>query len=272
MFVIFNLKFYGCRGSTPVSSSETLKYGGNTTCIVLEAGTQTIILDCGTGLLSLQKDFFKKGGYQGADIFISHIHWDHVQGIAFFSPFFCPQFHFSFYGEKRLGDSIKQQIYNIMNSPMFPVEADSFNAKMDYYDITDNETRMVKDVQVQTVRLKHPNVCTGYRFTYEGKSVCIVADYEHGEDEKIYGFAKNCDLLVYDAQYTDDEFSAKVGWGHSTWQKALEFYQHTGAKKLVMTHHDPSRTDAQLDALQEKVSQLCPGAVFSREGMTVSIG
>lgn len=241
--------------------------------MLIRAGEQALIVDCGTGLLPLQGEFMKEGGFRGADIFITHIHWDHIQGIAFFTPFFCPDYRFAVYGEPRHGKDVREQIYGIMNSPMFPVEADSFNADMSYNNIHAKQSFTVGDVAVDTIRLRHPNICTGYRFTYEGKSICIVADYEHSVgDTDVAAFAKGCGLLVYDAQYDDEAYEkSKVGWGHSTWQKGLAFAAAVGAGKVMLTHHDPMSTDAYLDNLQEKISREAPNAFLAMEGVTLEV-
>lgn len=268
--IIFQITFYGTRGSTPVSGSEFLKYGGNTTCIAFQADDTLLILDCGTGILPLQKDLFQSGRFRSAQVFISHIHWDHIQGIAFFGSFFNPNCHFDLYGEARYGATLRQQVDGIMNSPMFPIEADAFGAEMNYHDFICGDTLHANGIRVETCRLDHPNICTGYRFYYQGKSICMVGDYEHGSDAPVE-FAKGADVLIYDAQYTNQEYPAKKGWGHSTWEEACRFADQCNAKQLLLTHHDPARTDDMLDKLQILVEQRRPGTLFAQEGMVINV-
>lgn len=266
---MFELTFYGCRGSTPISRPDVIRYGGNTTCMLINAGNKNIIIDCGTGLLNLQ-DYFMKKGSNTAHIFITHIHWDHIQAIAFFAPFFNKKNKFTIYGERRAEKGMREQISDILESPMFPIQVDSFQSNMKYVDIECGSSYKINDLNVDTIRLRHPNICTGYKFTYEKKSICIISDFEHGkpEDDKIYQlFADNCDILVYDSQYTEEEYPLKKGWGHSTWKKALFLAKQAHVKQLIMTHHDPLRKDLDLDILQQTVKQHMENAVFAKEGM-----
>lgn len=269
---MMKLIFYGTRGSTPVCGKEYMEYGGNTTCIGLEAEDKLFILDCGTGLMSLQKMQFDTEHYRSAHIFITHLHWDHIQGIAFFGPFFAPGCEFEIYGERRYDKSIREQIESVMESPMFPVQADSFQAKMDYRDVSCGDRIQIGGVAIETIRLDHPNVCTGYRITYGGKSVCLAGDCENANEE-IEAFAMGADVLICDAQYTDAEYPAKKGWGHSTWQRCCQLGEKCRAGKLILTHHDPSRTDMELEALKKELRKNGYGenAVFAFDGMELLV-
>lgn len=268
---MFALEFYGTRGSTPISRQDVVKYGGNTTCILIHVDERDFIIDCGTGLLNMQDYILKKDGSKRINIFLTHIHWDHIQAIAFFAPFFIKKYKFDFYGEYRYKSNLRKQIADVMDSPMFPVCIDAFNAEIEYRDIQCGNKYCIDGVFIDTIRLRHPNICTGYRFTYGDKSICLLSDFEHsqykGEDDVYITFAKNCDVLIYDAQYTTKEFEAKLGWGHSTWEKAIEMAQKANAKRVFMTHHDPMRKDSELDKLQETVEKIMPSAIFAKEGM-----
>lgn len=270
MFAIFELEFFGCRGSAPVSGAQFLKYGGNTTCIALTIDERLFIVDCGSGLAPLQESLFDTRRFSGADIFLTHVHWDHVQGIPFFGPFFSPACRFRFYGERRMEMTLQSQIGLVMAAPVFPVTMDAFNAELAWHEIQCGAALDLDGLSVQTCRLRHPDICTGYRFGWRGKSVCIVGDYEHGDTEPLE-FARDADVLIYDAQYTDQEYALKRGWGHSTWRKGCEFAQKCGAKRLYLTHHDPRRTDAQLDALEQQARELFPAARFAAERLCVTV-
>lgn len=270
MFAIFDLEFFGCRGSTPVSGAQFLKYGGSTTCIALYMGERLFVVDCGTGLMPLQAALFDTGRFSRADVFLTHIHWDHVQGIPFFGPLFSPACRFDFYGERRLEMGLQQQIGLVMTAPVFPVTMDAFHAGIAYHDIPCGGTLELDGVLVRTCRLRHPDVCTGYRFEWEGKSVCVAGDYEHGGEEPLE-LARDADVLVYDAQYTDREYEGKRGWGHSTWRKGCELAAKCGAKQLLLTHHDPWRTDAQLDEMEAQAREIFPGARFAAERLRVTV-
>lgn len=259
------ITFFGTRGSTPVSGADYMKYGGNTACIAFETDGRLMILDCGTGMHSLQQEYFQKKGYKEADIFISHIHWDHVQGIPFFAPFFNKECRFDIYGEERKKMSIGEQIEAILKSPMFPVKADALLAQMEYKEIICGEKTETDMGIVDAIRLHHPNVCTGYTFHIGGKKICSLIDCEN-TNEEIIRFAEGADLLIMDAQYTKEEYAVKQGWGHSTCESCCRFAEASGAGKLVLMHHDPFHTDSMLDLMQHTVRDY-PGTVFAYDGM-----
>lgn len=267
---IIEFTFFGCRGSTPVSGPQFVKYGGNTTCFALITDSRLLIVDCGTGLAPLQSAMFNSGRFQHADIFLTHIHWDHIQGIPFFGPFFIPGRRFTFYGEARDEVPLRQQLSRAMEPPMFPVRMESFNAEIAYHDISCGDCLELGEIRVKPFRLRHPDICTGFRFEAEGKSICIVGDYEHGEGGPIEA-ARDADLVIYDAQYTDAEYPSKVGWGHSTWRQGCAFAQECGAKQLILTHHDPWRDDSALDAMEEEARLIFPSVRFASEGMRIKL-
>lgn len=268
MFPIFEVEFFGCRGSTPVSGSEFMKYGGNTTCIALYVEDTLLAVDCGTGLAPLQASRFNTGDFSSADIFLTHVHWDHIQGIPFFGPFFSPKCDFTIYGERRDGLTLLEQLRLAMRGPMFPVTPDALGARIDWREIECGDVIPAGGATVHSFRLRHPDVCTGYRFEYAGKSVCVVGDYEHGEPAPTE-WAAGADALIYDAQYTDAEYPGKKGWGHSTWREACAFAKRCGAKRLYLTHHDPWRTDAQLAQMEQEAREVFPQTTFAREGLRV---
>lgn len=262
--------FYGTRGSTPVSGRRFMGYGGNTTCIAIRAGKQLLVVDCGTGMQDLQREEFDNGCYKEASFFVTHLHWDHIQGIAFFAPFFSPKYSFQIYGEERYDNSMKEQIESIMQSPVFPVDADAFRSQINYHTIECGTSIQDGEVTVDTIRLNHPNICTGYRFNYHNKSVCVIADCE-ATDEQVRKFAQGCDLLIYDAQYTKEEYEDKKGWGHSNWEAACEFARECEAGRLLLTHHDPGRTDSKLHEMQEEAAKRFSQALFAFDGLSVRL-
>lgn len=264
------ITLYGTRGSTPVCGAEYTRYGGNTTCVTIETKEGLFIIDCGTGLQSVQKKLFHTGKYEKANIFISHLHWDHIQGAAFFAPFFSKDYKFVIYGEERYGKSLQEQLNGILESPMFPVKPDAFLADMQYSDITCSQRFEVNGMMVDTIRLDHPDICTGYRFTCGDKKICMIGDCEQHREE-IEEFAKGADVVIFDAQYTDSEYISKRGWGHSTWQQGCGFAQKCRVGQLILTHHDPFRTDEQLDIIQEKAAEYYGKALVAFDGMCITL-
>lgn len=249
-----------------MSGSEYTRFGGNTTCIAFESAGKLIIVDCGSGLLALQKELFDTRRYSSAEIYITHLHWDHIQGIAFFNPFFNKYNSFDIYSESRYGNGIGEQIKGIMNSPMFPVNADAFQANISYHDILCGQTCKSSIARVDTIRLEHPNICTGYRFEMEGKIVCVICDCEK-TDEAAEKLIAGADVLIYDAQYTKEEYQLKKGWGHSTWEDGCRLAKKCRVKQLVLTHHDPFRSDQALEQMQEEARKDFKEAFFSYDGM-----
>lgn len=264
------ITFFGTRGSTPVCAKEYMKYGGNTTCIAVETKQGLSILDCGTGMQHLQQEYFEKRGYRRADIFISHIHWDHVQGIPFFSPFFDRNCSFRIYGELRKTMCLQEQIEGILKSPMFPVKADALLADMEYMDFKCTDSIETCSGIVDTIRTEHPNTCTGYRFSFGDKRICFLIDCEM-TNAACEELAADADILIMDAQYTQEEYPAKIGWGHSTYVSCCEFARKCGVQRLVLTHHDPFRKDIELDSMQKAAAMLLPGAVFASDGMRIEL-
>lgn len=236
--------------------------------MALIADGHLIVVDCGTGLLTLYQELFEnKQLFDGADIFLTHVHWDHIQALAFFPPVFSDQYHFSIYGEKRLGKVLSEQIDGAFCPPIFPVHINALG----YHEINCGDCLNVGNgVEVRTTRLTHPDICTGYRFTYHGKSVCVVSDYEHGGDEPLE-FARDADVLIYDGQYMPEEYEKKRGWGHSTWVAGCDFARRCSAKMLLLTHHDPMHTDVKLAKMQEAVTKEMPGALLVWDGMRIAL-
>ena len=256
----------GARGSMPVTGSEYLTYGGDTTSYLLETETQAIFLDAGTGIV--HAPFTKKE----VSVLISHPHLDHLMGIPFFCPFYEKDRNVNIYGVSRNGLTIREQLEHLMAPPLWPVGLDVFSA-----DIRCNEISgsfRVGEAQIEIFENRHPGGCTAFRVISEGKTIVFSGDYEHDNgagDWAFSRFAHDADLLIYDAHYTETEYKIKKSFGHSTPAKGLKIMNEAGAKRILFTHHDPFHKDIFLDAAEKDVKAICKSASFAREGEVIAL-
>jgi phosphoribosyl 1,2-cyclic phosphodiesterase/CheY-like chemotaxis protein len=257
------VEFWGTRGSIAKAGPSTVRYGGNTSCVEVRSARGTlVIIDCGTGGHSLGQKFMSAGaqGLRG-HILISHTHWDHIQGIPFFAPLFVPGNEWDIYGPKGLGQSLREALAGQMQYTYFPVTLDQYEAKVRYHDLVEGSFE-IEDIKVSTRYLNHTALSLGYRLTADGVAVVYACDHEpysrtlaNGEGEMIgqdlrhAEFVRGADLLIHDAQYTANEYPAKVGWGHSPIEYAVKLAQQARVKRIALTHHDPLRDDDELDRL-----------------------
>lgn len=168
----------------------------------------------------------------------------------------------------RGGKTIKQQLGEIFKAPYFPINIESFSAKIEYKDILPNQQFVLcDDVLVKTMHSNHPNICTAFKIIYADKSIATLIDHEHQDNPKIDDFVRNCDLLIYDSHFCDDDYIK--GWGHSTWSEGVKLAERCHVKRLILSHHNPGYTDEMLDKLQARVSAICDYAHFALEGETI---
>jgi phosphoribosyl 1,2-cyclic phosphodiesterase len=241
------LRVLGSRGSTPVHGSDFARYGGATSCIAADIGGQNIILDAGSGLTGAMKWIPKSGEFS---ILVSHPHIDHILGLPSFAPLYRQEYSVRIYAAAHGGLSAREQVERMMSAPLWPIGSDLFSENTSFYDI--DGAFNIGAVRVDTIEGNHPGGCTVYKLTYDGRSVVYCTDFEHEKQhsERLADFSADCDLLIYDAQFSDAEYATKRGWGHSTREEAVRLARRCGAKKLLLFHHNPSRTDAALDAAE----------------------
>lgn len=289
------VRFWGVRGSIPSPGPHTLRYGGNTTCIEVrtDAG-ELIILDAGTGIFPLSQTLLKAMPLT-AHVFITHTHWDHIQGLPFFIPIFVPGNTVRVHGAYDLvtGSGVEQVMNVQMQYSYFPVREAELKARMEYQTLAIGEPTQVGDATVTSILLNHPVVNFGYRVDCGGKSVFFTGDHEpyyniydpedaeYGEyqrmvDEKrqqVDEALRGVDLLIADASYTAEEYASKRGWGHGTFDTCLEWGRRVGARRVVCTHHEPTRSDDMLEAAfagalaRRPAGEGNPEALLAREGL-----
>ena len=253
----FSLKLWGTRGSIPCPGPGTVKYGGNTTAFELNCGGRRILVDAGTGIRLLgKKIMLEEGNLLDADLFFTHTHMDHIQGLPFFAPLYNPSSDVRLHAGHL--DGITYDLQGIigtmlMKDPVFPVPSSLIEKACSFKDFECGKIfELPGGVVIKTAPLNHPNGACGYRIEFAGKVLAICTDTEHFEnhlDENVLFLADGADVLIYDAAYTNEEYPNFKGWGHSTWQEAVKVSREASVKQTLLFHHDPSHDDKKMDEI-----------------------
>lgn len=270
----FFVRFWGVRGSIACPGPDTVRYGGNTSCLEVRCGDHLLIFDAGTGLRALGAAMAQDGPAD-ANLYLTHTHFDHICGLPFFAPLFVAGNRIRIAAGHLLPENdLKQVLIEMMMAPLFPIPPSVFQANVQYDDFNCGDTLSpAPDIKLRTAPLNHPNRATGYRVEFGGQSICYVTDTEHvagKRDQNIVGLIRDADLFIYDSTYTDDEYPAYKGYGHSTWEEGARLADAAGVKTLVIFHHDPNHDDDRMDEIAEAAAQHRPGTVVAREGMVLS--
>ncbi len=268
----FAVRFWGVRGSIAAPGPATADVGGNTSAVEVRCGEQVLVLDAGTGLRALGDDFMRRG-VRRVDLLLSHLHWDHIQGLPFFLPLYVPGTELSIYGPAWGSGGLAGALGRQMAAPGFPVEFDDVGAKLRLSEVRHRSRLGLGEVRVTTAKLNHPGGVLGYRVEFGGRTLVYATDTEHFEciDPVLRELAEGADLLVYDAQYTAEEYPSKVGWGHSTFEAACQLAKAARVKQLALFHHDPRRDDASVSQIEARARLLFPNTTAAREGMTFEL-
>jgi len=251
--------------------------GGNTACVEVSVGDTCIVLDAGSGLRGFGDALMKRGEHHKVQMLLSHVHWDHVMGLPFFTPLYMNGTQIDV-ACGPCGLPLEALLRRQMSSPMFPVEFDSVGADVRCRELVDGERFRVGQIDVEVARLNHPDPVYAYRLESGGRSVVYATDTEHGRtvDARLVSLARRADVLIYDAQYTPEEYTGEVGpdrrgWGHSTYAAGAEVARAAGVQTLALFHHDPKRTDDQVAEIVQRARQLFPSTVAAREGLQISL-
>ena len=272
------IKFYGTRGSIPVSDPGFMEFGGNTTCVFIsgiDEGAGTIIMDAGTGIRKLGKEIIAGKIEAGDEISLgfTHFHWDHIQGFPFFEPAYNSdsKIHISTAGKRKIVN-LKDIFSTQMQSIYFPVQLDNMGAQIEFEKYDTDVVVGKKGALVNIIEVNHPGGCIAVRFKFNEKTVVFCTDVEHsnGIDEKVVKLAMNVDVLIHDAQYTDEELLTHKGWGHSSYGQAIEVAERAKVKHLILTHHDPDHDDEFLRKMEIKCQQKFKDLIFARDNYEVS--
>ncbi len=306
----FKVKFRGVRGSYPIARKEYLKYGGNTSCVEVNAGGHLIVLDAGTGMIDVGDELLEKYIASGscnndrspikAVVLLSHIHHDHIQGFTFFRPLHIPSTTVNVYGNVNYNESLSDELAELLFGKSFPLDLGDIAGNLNIKDIAETdaiilrhgEPPIIKRIEKEDDLIADENdvVITCYRsyahpqegviiykISYKGKTLVYATDKESyfGGDKKLANFARGCNLLIHDAQYTTEDylnsFVPKQGYGHSTFDMAVECQNQVNAEKLVFFHFDPSYDDEKLDSINEHYKGLGGKALLAYEGLEIDL-
>jgi phosphoribosyl 1,2-cyclic phosphodiesterase len=261
-----NVRFLGVRGSIATPGAHTIA-GGNTACVEVTAGDSRVIIDAGTGLRQLGDERMAHGP-RASTILLSHLHWDHISGLPFFTPVYVPGHTVEIMsgpnGVMPLADAMRE----LFRAPFFPVDYAQLGGNLVTRELKANDRFAVGAINVTMAKLNHPDPVYGFRLEHGGRAIVYATDTEHYAcvDPTLAKLAAGADVLIYDAQYTPAEYPSKVGWGHSTWQAGVDLARAAGVPQLVLFHHDPGRTDVQLAAIEAEARAAYPGTIAAREG------
>ena len=274
------MTFYGVRGSTPCPCEANRRYGANTACVAVEVpGEDPIVFDIGTGLRFWGEKLPQDGSFHGTAL-VTHLHWDHVQGLPFFVPIDRPGATFDIYGPTPdNAPNIADALCSFMQPPYFPIRPTDLRGDIRFHDVNDDEFKVGR-ARVVAKLVPHLGPTNGYRVDWDGFSVAYISDHQapRGLDtvpDSVLSLADGVDLLIHDAQYTDDEWEKKAHWGHCTVDYAVLVTKEAGARRLALFHHDPAHGDDKLDALLERAQAKGDDAgiaevISASEGTTVS--
>lgn len=271
-----SIRFWGVRGSIACASPEHMKYGGNTSCIEVQAGDHCFVLDAGTGIRNFGNVIFERD-IRNIHLLLTHTHWDHINGFPFLTPAYDPKRTITIHaGHLKDQGGVEGILSMQMHNPMFPVPLDAMQANLTFEDFEAGDSyKLYDDVKIRTAPLNHPNGATGYRVEHGGKSVVYITDTEHvpdQPDQNILGLIEGADMVIYDSTYTEEEFPEKIGWGHSTWNEGMRLCKAANVKQLAIFHHDPDHTDDIMDKIAEQSKAEWDQSFITREGMELTIG
>jgi phosphoribosyl 1,2-cyclic phosphodiesterase len=270
------VRFWGVRGSIACPGLNTLRYGGNTPCVELICGRDTLIFDAGTGIRQLGTSLVKAANGTDFDIFLSHGHIDHVVGLPFFAPLFVKdQVVRVWGGNLQAAGGVKQAVKKLMSFPFFPLQVDALQARLEFHDFSAGDTINPRPgIKLRTAPLNHPGGATGYRVDYNGRSVAYVTDIEIGAgplDPVLVELIRGASLLILDTTYSNEELPSHAGWGHSSWQQGIDVANAAHVGQLCLFHHDPEHDDDMMDKIAAKAEALRPGTIVAREGLKVCV-
>ncbi len=272
----FEVTFWGVRGSVHTPAKHTVKYGGNTPCLEIRTDNNLLLIDAGTGICRFAERLAQlQNENLNITVFLSHTHWDHIQGLPFFKLAFNPANNIKIYGPRRPGFTLKSCLEAAMKPPNFPITFDVLAGISDVIEIEPGETIELGDVTIATAELNHPDGSIGFRIEHNGKSLAYCLDHEHEENGHIHPglnkLAENADVMIFDAAYSDEDYPKFKGWGHSTWQVGYKTARQLNVKTLVLSGFNPDLTDASLDKIALVTKDMPGDTIVAKEGDSLAL-
>ena len=271
---------WGARGSSPASGPAYDRYGGATCCVELrsaasDAAHHAVVLDAGTGIVPLGRELASRG-IREIDLFLSHLHYDHVLGLPFFAPAHDPEVELRIhYGGADTAEGVREAIAGLFRQPFFPAGLDCFASRKSFHPMRDREALELPGGMTATPRaLTHPGGATGLRIERDGGAFAYITDFEHDGgtgDEAVLALARDADVALFDATFTPDDYVPCRGWGHAHWRAALELAERAGVRRPGLFHHMHDRTDERMDAIAAEAERMLPGAFAARAGQSLAI-
>jgi phosphoribosyl 1,2-cyclic phosphodiesterase len=278
------LRIWGCRGSVPTPGEQTVRYGGNTSCVeVTLADGAVLVLDAGTGIRALGSELLQRG-IRRFHLLLTHLHLDHLEGLRFFGPLWTDEVSVDIWGPPSPVTSLRDRIARSFSPPLFPLDLREVPADIAFHDVPSEPWRL-DGVTIAAALVVHPGSTVGYRLETPTASFAYLPDHEPALAGAIAGkprdwisggsLAEDVDLLLHDAQYFEDEYEQRIGWGHSSVADAVAYGDAVGARQLLLFHHEPLHDDASLDRLEARARELADrnrdGPTLAREGMVLEV-
>jgi phosphoribosyl 1,2-cyclic phosphodiesterase len=279
------VKLWGCRGSVPTPGPDTVTYGGNTSCVEVSLGSDTVlVLDAGTGIRPLGFELLERG-IRRIHLCLTHLHLDHLEGLRFFGPLWDEQVALDVWGPPSHLLSLRERIARSFSPPLFPLDLRDIPAKVEFHDVP-RRPWTIGDFSVEADLVLHPGPTVGYRIEANGATFAYLPDHEPALAGEIAGkpidwisgagVASGVDALIHDAQYFEDEYEQHLGWGHSSVADAVAFARAVGARRLLLFHHEPRHGDQLLERLEDRARELADGSgvespALAHEGMVFEL-
>ncbi len=275
---MLRVRFWGVRGSIPTPGADTVRIGGNTSCVEVRAGKHILLFDGGTGLRLAGNSLLKEMPTT-VHLFFSHVHWDHIQGFPFFTPAFIKGNTIMMYGGANVCGTVETALAGQMETPNFPVHLRELPAALIFNDLHEGEVLELEGgVRITNAAGNHPGGVFAYRVEHEGKSVVYATDTEHYSvpDPKLVELCKGADVLIYDTMYTPEEYAGvggipKTGWGHSHFVAGVDLVRAAGVKQYVLFHHDPAQNDDAVLEKERRTRELFPNSLCAYEGLIIDV-
>ena len=270
------IRFWGCRGSFPTSEKNMMKYGGDTSCVEIRThDNNLIILDMGTGLRRLGNKIINDASYpKNITILLSHHHLDHLHGFLMFAPLFDSDYTIKIYSRRSRNKGLEEVFNTFLQPEIWPVKLDDLKADITFIDLDENEILINNDITISNSLHAHPNGAYSIKIKILNKILTYSTDCEHskeGLNQNVINFAEESDILIHDAQYTPEDLKKYKGWGHSSWENAVDVAIRSNSKKLILFHHSPDYSDNALDEIERKAKLHFPDLISAKQDLTLDL-